>query len=201
MRRKLIIGLVPALTVLAALAAGVVQASGSDVARAHPSRASGLGPQGTISPVTDPLNSGTGTPNGSLTLPASAGYCPFDVTIAVVTNHEYQEVFKFSNGQTVIEIKGRLVLSFTNDSKPAKTLVADSSGANMITLNPDGSGTQTATGNNWWGFGTVSQGNIGDGQPGLVLSHGPATIAFAGGYATGYALFGSQENLCKRLAR
>jgi len=149
---------------------------------------------GTISPVTDPLSSGS--PNGWVTFPGGA-FCKSDITIAVVANNEYQDVFTLANGASVIEVKGKLVLRFTNDANASRTFVADASGETMTIVNADGSGSETATGNNWWAFGPNSRANTG--EPPLVISHGPVAITFANNAVTSYSLFGKETNVCKRL--
>src|SRR5215469_11195847 len=95
--RKLIIGAVAAVALLGASAAAEAATTGS------------LG----RTPVTDPL--GSGSPNGSITLPAGHN-CAFAVGIAVVANNEFQDVSILADGTTVTKIAGKLVLRFKNDT-------------------------------------------------------------------------------------
>jgi hypothetical protein len=129
------------------------------------------------------------------TLPANR--CGFPVRVGVISNHEYQEVTTLADGTTVTRITGELVVSFTNDFT-RKTIVRDVSGPTTTTVHPDGTGMEVGTGNSWWGFGPISQGNTG--EPGLVFTDGRVVINFAGGFATGFALSGKQVNGCALLA-
>jgi hypothetical protein len=161
------VGAVALLAAMAALAASATSASA----------------QSEWTPVTDPL--GSGTPNGSITLPA--GNCGFPVQIAVVANREREKVTPIGPpspaGTTLTQIRGKLVLSFTNTNR-AKTIVRDESGPTDTYAYPTGTGIETATGENWWGFGPRSQANTG--EPGLVFTSGPVVLSFGGGAVTAF---------------
>ena len=177
--RKLIIGAVTAVALLGTPAA-------AEAATAVP-----LG----RTPVTDPLNSGS--PNGSITLPAGRN-CVFAVDIAVVTNNEFQDVTTLADGTTVTKITGNLVLSFKNDTT-GKTIEKNVSGPTTTTTSPDGSsGTFQGDGPNWLAFGPHGQMNTG--EPGLVFTSGRVTVTFASGTAQRLSLNGTQENGCALLS-
>lgn len=176
---KLIIGAVTAVALLGAPAA---------------TAAATAAPPGQT-PVTDPLHSGS--PNGSITLPAGHN-CAFMVTIAVVTNNELQNVATLPDGSTVTKITGNLVLSFKNDTA-GKTTEKNVSGPTTQTVSPDGSsGTFQGEGPNWLAFGPHGQANTG--EPGLVFTSGRVTMTFAKGTAQTFSLHGTQENGCALLS-
>ena len=151
-------------------------------------------------PVTDPL--GSGSPNGSITLPSNR--CPlpaftgFMIDVGVVANREYQDVTTRPDGTIITNIRGLLVLRFTNDST-GYTIVKNLSGPTTTITNSAGtSGTEVGGGNNWWSFGPKGQANTH--EPGLVFTSGFVTITFANGTALTFSLHGHQENGCTLLS-
>ena len=177
--RKLIIGAVAAVALLGASAAAEAATTGS------------LG----RTPVTDPL--GSGSPNGSITLPAGHN-CAFAVGIAVVANNEFQDVSILADGTTVTKIAGKLVLRFKNDTT-GKTIKENVSGPTTQTVSADGSsGTFQGEGPNWLAFGPHGQANTG--EPGLVFTSGQVTVMIVNGTAQKFSLNGAQENGCTLLS-
>ena len=184
---RLFAGILPAITALATL----VPASAA---------------QADLTPVTDPLQSGS--PNGSITLPSPV-FCPFDVDIGVVSNNEYQDVTTLADGTTITKITGNLVESFKNDST-GYTIVHNISGPTTTTMHPaqppavNGTGTEVGRGNNMWIFGPRSQANTG--EPGLVFTSGRAIfmdfelLPTGTRIATSFSLSGNQDNVCSMLA-
>jgi len=141
------------------------------------------------SPVTNPL--------GPITLPAGHN-CAFAVDVAVVTNNELQDVTKLADGTTVIQKKGNLVLSFTNDTT-GKTLEENVSGPTTETDSPHGSsGTFQGAGPTWLAFGPHGQANTG--EPGLVFTKGQVITTFANGATQTFSLNGTQQNGCALLS-
>jgi hypothetical protein len=175
MRRALFTGFLPVITALAALVpAGAAQADRN-------------------LPVTDPLHSGQ--PNGSITLPSNR--CGFPVDIAVVSNNEHQDVMTLADGTTITQIRGKLVLSFTNDTT-GYTIVRNVSGPTTETDHADASGTFVGRGQNWFGFGPISQSNTQ--EPGLVFTNGLVKLQFGHTGITSFSLDGEQLNGCALLA-
>jgi hypothetical protein len=131
------------------------------------------------------------------TLPGSR--CGFPVDVGVVKNNETQDVTTLADGTTITNIRGNLVLSFTNDDT-GYTIVRNVSGPTTETDRPDGTGTLVARGNNWFGFGPTSQANTG--EPGLVFTSGRATlqIDLVHGVVTGFSLSGKQVDGCALLS-
>ena len=179
--RKLIIGAVSAVALLGApAAAGAAAAPGP-------------------TPITDPL--GSGSPNGSITLPAGHN-CAFAVDIAVVTNKEIQDVTTLTDGSTVTKISGTLVLNFKNHTT-GKTIKEDVSGSATRTFSADlSSGTFQGQGPSWLAFGPHSQATTG--EPGLVFIKGRVTVKFAIVKQVftiqKFSLSGSQQNGCTLLS-
>jgi hypothetical protein len=143
------------------------------------------------------------TPNGSgrvplpftpFTLPANR--CGFPIHIEAVADNEFQDVTTLADGTTITNIRGLLMLSFTNTNNGV-TIVRNVSGPTTETDHPDGTGTFIGRGNNWFGFGPVSQGNTG--EPGLVFTSGRVELQIAGGFITSFALSGTQTNGCDLL--
>ena len=124
-------------------------------------------------------------------------WCAFPIHVGVVANDEFQDVTTLPDDTTVIQIRGRLVLSFTN-SDTGLSIVRNVSGPTTTIVQSDGSGTFLGEGNNWFGFGPRSQGNIL--QPGLVFTSGQVVLQFADGAVTSYSLKGKQVNGCELLA-
>jgi hypothetical protein len=177
--RKLIIGAVTAVALLGASAAAEAATTDS------PGR----------TPVTDPL--GSGSPNGSITLPAGHN-CVFAVGIAVVANNEFQDVSILADGTTVTKITGKLVLRFKNDST-GKTIKENVSGPTTQTVSADGSsGTFQGEGPNWLAFGP--RGQVNTGEPGLVFTSGQVDVTFVNGTAQTFSLNGTQGNGCALLS-
>lgn len=179
--RKLIIGAVTAAALLGAPAAAGAAAA----------------PKPT--PVTDPL--GSGSPNGSITLPAGNN-CAFAVDIAVVTNKEVQEVTTLADGTAVAKVSGTLVLNFKNHTT-GKTIKEDVSGSATRTVSADfSSGTFQGKGPNWLTFGPNGQASTG--EPGLVFVNGVVTVKFAlvkkAFTVQKFSLSGSQQNGCALLS-
>ena len=151
-------------------------------------------------PVSDPL--GSGSPNGSITLPPTR--CTFPVTIAVVTNNEFQKSTTLSDGTTITKITGTLVLSFTN-TITGTTIVRNVSGPSTVTDNPDGTtGTVVDTGNSWNGFGPLSQQHIPPTTPHLLFTSGRVVINFATTtsgirFVSGLSVSGHEEDGCALL--
>lgn len=134
--------------------------------------------------VTDPL--GAGTPNGPVIRPAGHN-CSFNLLISVVANHEQQRQITLGPpapaGTVETDLRGELILSFTNQSTGA-AVTRDVSGPNNTVAYPDGSGVITGAGNNWWTFGPVSRGNTG--EPGAFTSTGPFVLDFSGNFVTSF---------------
>ena len=147
-------------------------------------------------PVTDPTGSTSTVTNAPNNVPAGDS-CAFGVTVAVVTNNEFQQVTNPDDKTTVIRIKGNLVLSFTNDTT-GKTLDENVSGPSTETVHSDGSGTFQGEGPSWFLFGPVSKANTG--EPGLVFTKGLVTITFSGNTTQAFSLNGTQQNGCALLS-
>ena len=148
--------------------------------------------------VTDPIGCGSST----CTLPAGQ-FCKFAVDISIVANEEIQNVTTRADGTTVTKIKGLLVLSFKNDNPKGRKIVKNVSGSTTTTVSPDGSHvTQQGDGANWWTFGPI--GRMNTGEPALVFTYGPVTVAgiAAKGVLTAqtFSLHGIQENGCALLS-
>lgn len=127
---------------------------------------------GTSTPLKDPLgacNDGASCAKQSEMLPAKAGFCPFNVQVKVVENGEMQQTNTLSDGTTVQNVTGTLVLRFQNLST-GKTITRDESGPYTITSHPDGTGTASYTGNNYFVLGPHSRANTG--LPGLFFTTG-----------------------------
>lgn len=114
-------------------------------------------------------------------LPAKAGFCPFNVLLNVVENETVQQITTLADGTTVQNVMGTEVVRFTNPG--VKTITLDESGPYTITTHPDGTGTATYTGNNFFRLGPLSRANTG--FTGLVFTTGdtsttggPVTITF-----------------------
>ncbi len=129
------------------------------------------------------------------TLPANR--CGFPIDVGVVANNEYQDVTTLADGTTITRITGRLVLSFTNDDT-GFSIVRNVSGPTTEIDHPDGTVTFIAEGENWFGFGPISQRNTG--EPGLVFTSGRVVLQIAGGAVTTFSLAGQQVNGCDLLA-
>jgi hypothetical protein len=148
-------------------------------------------------PLYDPLGCGA-TATSSCTLPLPGGtFCAFNITAAVVTNKEFEDVTKLSDGTMVTQVKGNLVLSFTNDTT-GNTIKKNVSGPSTYTQNPDGSSTFQGEGLNWLAFGPGGQRNTG--EPGLIFTKGQVTATFQGPTAQKFSLNGTQENGCTLLS-
>jgi len=132
---------------------------------------------------------------GPFTIPANR--CGFPIDVAVVTNKEFQDVTTLPDGTTITQITGNLVLSFTN-VQTGFTIVRNVSGPTTEIDHPDGSATFVGEGNNWFSFGTVSQGNTG--EPGLIFTSGRVVLQIGGGAVTNFSLAGKQVNGCVLLA-
>ncbi len=128
------------------------------------------------------------------TLPANR--CGFPIDVEVVANKEYQDVVTLADGTTITRITGKLVLSFTN-TVTGFTIVQNVSGPSTEIDHPDGTVTEILEGHSWFGFGPISQGNIG--QPGLVFTSGRVVLQAAGGAVTSFSLSGKQVNGCDLL--
>ena len=87
-------------------------------------------------------------------------WCAFQVDVGVVSNNEHQDVTTLADGTTVTRIRGKLVLSFTNHAT-GFAIVRNVSGPTTTISHPDGTGTLTGEGNNWFGFGPRSRANTG----------------------------------------
>jgi hypothetical protein len=146
-------------------------------------------------PVTDPLFSGS--PNGSITLPAGK-VCVFAVDVAVDANNELGQVTTLADRTTVITVKGKLVLTFKNKTN-GKSVEEDVGGSSTTTISPDGkSATFQGAGLNWFAFGPQSKAKIG--EPGLVFTSGPVTVTYSGISAQKFSLNGTQKNGCALLS-
>lgn len=179
--RNLIIGAVTAVALLGApAAAGAASAPRS-------------------APVTDPL--GSGSPNGSITLPAGHN-CVFAVDIAVVANNELWNVTKLADGSKVTNVTGTLILKFKNDTT-GKTIKENVSGPTTRTVSANrSSATFQGEGPNWLAFGPHAQAHTG--EPGLVFTRGRVTMKFAAVKKVltiqAFSLKGSQQNGCTLLS-
>lgn len=145
-------------------------------------------------PIAQAANDRTPVPQGPWTI--SSNRCGFQIDVKVVKNKEYQDVKTLADGTTVTKITGNLVYRFTNYAT-GYTITRELSGPTTSTDHPDGSGTFVGTGNNFFTFGPVSQGNTG--EPGLAFTSGLVVVEFAGGYATTFSLHGMQVNGCELL--
>lgn len=137
--------------------------------------------------VTDPL--GSGIPNGSLDDPAGS-FCSFHLVISVVANNERQRQFSLGPpapaGATETDVRGELVLSFTNEDVPA-TVTRNVSGWFDSVAYFDGTNVQTVqigSGNNWWTFGPHGRRNTG--EPGAFISTGPFVLHGTGKIVTSF---------------
>jgi hypothetical protein len=70
----------------------------------------------------------------------------FDLMANFPANQEYTLTFTEADGTVRVIITGRLVVIFTNVSKPSNTLTANVSGPGLFTFYPDGSATLVMTG-------------------------------------------------------
>src|SRR6266571_1434708 len=70
----------------------------------------------------------------------------FDLRANFPANQEYALIFTYADGSSKVIITGRLVVTFTNVSKPNNTLTANVSGPGIFTFNADGSVTLVMTG-------------------------------------------------------
>jgi hypothetical protein len=145
----------------------------------------------------------TPVPNGPITLKAGT-FCAFQVDIAVIANKELQQSTTLPNGNTVVRVKGNLVLSFKND-QTGKTLDENVSGPSTSTYLPGANGAQIAfqgEGPNWLAFGPGGQANIH--EPGLVFTKGLVNVTFATvnnlPTAQTFSLNGTQEDGCALLS-
>lgn len=155
MRRAALLG---TLTGLAALVAVVPAASASSP----------------WTPVPDPYT--------DFEIPANAwgGACSFPIVINTVANNERQIITPVGppapSGTTLTRLRGRLVVSVTN-LDTGKTVVRDVSGPTDTISYPDGTGTQTATGNNAYAAGPLSF--AATGLPVFSFTTGPVSLTFA----------------------
>ena len=179
--RNLIVGAVTAAALLGAPAA-------AEAAPAAP-----VAPPWT--PVSNPL--GPGTPaKGPVTVPAGRA-CAFALDIAVVVSKEVQQVKTRADGTMVATVKGKLILSFKNDTT-GKTIKENVSGPSTTTMRTDGSAIVQGAGLNWLLFGAHSKKNTG--EPGLVFTNGRVTVTYKGGAAQKFSLKGTQQNGCALLS-
>ena len=146
-------------------------------------------------PVTYPLGP-TAHPNDPVTLPAGQS-CAFAVNVAVVANKELQQMTKLADGTMVARIKGKLVLSFKNNTT-GKTIQEDVSGPATATMDPHGNVTFQGGGPNWLVFGP--HGQVNTKEPGLVFTSGQVTVTYTGGIAEKFSLHGTQQNGCALLS-
>jgi hypothetical protein len=130
-------------------------------------------------------------------IPAGEPFCEFPVHVGVVSNREFQEVTFLADGTKLTRITGALVQSFTNVDT-GFTIVRNVSGPSLRIDNPDGTGTFTAEGVNWFIFGPSSQANTG--QPPLFFTIGLVVFQFTGNIVESFSLAGQQINLCELLA-
>jgi hypothetical protein len=141
---------------------------------------------------------GPGSPGTSFTVPAPV-FCSFPVTITVISNQEKQRTITLGPpapaGTTQTDVRGELILSFTNQNTGA-TVTRNVSGPTDTVAYPDGSGVETGSGNNWWTFGPNSQQNTG--EPGVFLSSGPFVLQFSGNVVNSFQAQ-HQTDLCALL--
>jgi hypothetical protein len=131
--------------------------------------------------------------------------CPFAVDIIVVKNKETAietVVTHKSDGSLVSDTTlttGPLILKFSNDSNPTKSITRDVSGSTVDVTKPT-TETFVGTGSNWLGFGPGGQHNTG--EPGVVITHGlvKLTINPTTHTVLTFSLKGSQENVCALLS-
>lgn len=129
----------------------------------------------------------------------SSEYCGFTIDVHVVTNDEYLVTTTPANGTTVQEIRGNLVLRFTNASTGA-SVVRNVSGPSTWTTHSDGTGSLVGEGLNWLAF--DASGRAKTGEPGLAFTRGHGEEQFTGGnIVTDFRLDGAQEDGCALLSR
>jgi hypothetical protein len=117
-----------------------------------------------------------------VTVPANAwgGACSFPILINTVANNERQITTAVGppapDGTTLTRVRGRLVVSVTN-LDTGKTIVRNVSGPTDTITFPDGTGTETETGNNATLAGPHSFANTG--EPVFFFTTGPVSLTFA----------------------
>ena len=153
-------------------------------------------------PTTSSSSTSTGwmpVQNGYQTYPAPT-FCTVQIDVQVILSEEYMDTITYANGTTLTLVRGPLVLRFINNTTH-QAVIRDVSGSTATTVYPDGLGTETGTGNNFWLFGPQSK--INTGEPGLVFTSGPVTINFNLNLnppqATSFSLRGTQVNGCTLL--
>lgn len=176
--RNLIIGAVTAAALLVAPAA-------AEAATAAPP----------WTPVTNPL--GSRDHHGSITLQAGR-FCVFAVDVAVVANNELKQVTTLPDGTTIIRIKGKLALSFKNETT-GRSIEENVGGSSTTTISPDGgSATFQGEGPHWLAFGPESKANTG--EPGLVFTSGQVAVTYVGITIRAFSLNGTQQDGCALLS-
>ena len=147
-------------------------------------------------PVTDPL--GSGMPNGPVLAPAGA-FCSFDLGISVVANQQQQRTTALgppAPGTSQTDFRGELILTFTNQDTGA-AVTRDVSGPYDEVDYPDGSGSQTGAGNQWWTIGPHSRANTG--LPGAFITTGRDVFQFNSQHAATSLQAQHVTNLCTLL--
>ena len=146
-------------------------------------------------PVTNPL--GSRSHHGSITLQADR-FCVFAVDVRVVANNELKQVTTLDDGTTIIRVKGKLILSFKNETT-GKSIEENVSGPSTTTISPDGgSATFQGEGPHWLALEPQSKANTG--EPGLVFTSGQITVTYVGITVQEFSLDGTQENGCALLS-
>ena len=125
-------------------------------------------------------------------------YCGFPIHVAVVSDNEYivHDTFK-ADGTEILQITGKLVMSFTNEDT-GKSVVENTSGPGTITFPRDGSFAEDAHGNGAFPFDPSDQASTG--EPGLVFYSGHLAVTYGPtGPAQSFMLSGTQTDGCALL--
>jgi len=111
---------------------------------------------------------------------AWGGACSFPIRIDTLANNELQMTTTVGppapSGTTLTRVRGRLVVSVTNEDT-GKTIIRDASGPTDTISFPDGTGFETARGNNANLAGPTSFANTG--EPVFFFTTGPVFLTFA----------------------
>ena len=137
-------------------------------------------------------------PVGNAPFDLDASVCGFPIHVGVVADKEYViHDTTLADGTEVVQITGKLFLSFTNVDT-GKTIVENVSGPGTETFPPDGSFVFHGLGNGVFIFDQSSQASIG--EPGLVFWSGKLVVTFPPtGPAQSFTLSGNQTNGCALL--
>jgi hypothetical protein len=145
-----------------------------------------------------PGNGAVRVPVGNAPFDIDASVCGFPIHVGVVADKEYViHDTTLADGTEVVQITGKLVLSFTNVDT-GKAIVENVSGPATETVPPDGSFVFHGLGNGVFIFSPGDQASIG--EPGLVFWSGKLIVTFPPtGPAQSFTLSGNQTNGCALL--